>query len=162
MKLGLHTYSLNMHGIGQAWVGFTSPWPRQLSTFQLFDLMIDLDLEGVHLDDGVLERLEPTYLQEVGSAAREAGLYLEYNFSMDRGGFGVGVQNDLIGAITTARHLGADVVKVGMDIRRPRPFAASRFHPQSNGGAGACGRPADRGRAACRRPRHPVSRGEPL
>jgi sugar phosphate isomerase/epimerase len=130
MKLGLHTYSLNMHGIGQAWVGFTSPWPRQLSTFQLFDLMIDLDLEGVHLDDGVLERLEPTYLQEVGSAAREAGLYLEYNFSMDRGGFGVGVQNDLIGAITTARHLGADVVKVGMDIRRPRPFAASRFHPK--------------------------------
>jgi len=22
MKLGLHTYSLNMHGIGQAWAGF--------------------------------------------------------------------------------------------------------------------------------------------
>ena len=130
MKLGLHTYSLNMHGIGQAWTGFTSPWPRQLSTFQLFDLLIDLDLEGVHLDDGVLERLEPTFLQEVGSAAREAGLYLEYNFSMDLGEFGVGVQNDLTGAIATARHLGADIIKVGMDMRRPRPFAASRFHPE--------------------------------
>lgn len=130
MKLGLHTYSLNMHGIGQAWTGFTSPWPRQLSTFQLFDLILDLDLEGVHLDDGVLERLEPAYLEEVGSAARETGLYLEYNFSMDLGGFGVGVQNDLAGAITTARHLGADVIKVGMEIRRPRPVAASRFHPE--------------------------------
>jgi sugar phosphate isomerase/epimerase len=119
-----------MHGIGQAWTGFTSPWPRQLSTFQLFDPIADLDLEGVHLDDGVLETLDPGFLQEVGSAARDAGLYLEYNFSMDLGGFGVGIQNDLNGAIATAGYLGADIVKVGMDMRRPRPFAASRFHPQ--------------------------------
>ncbi len=54
MKLGLHTYSLNLHGIGQAWAGFELPWPRQLSTFELFDLVVDLDLEGIHLDDGVL------------------------------------------------------------------------------------------------------------
>ncbi|MFO7714801.1 sugar phosphate isomerase/epimerase family protein [Desulfosarcina sp.] len=130
MKLGLHTYSLNLHGIGQAWAGFTCPWPRQLSTFQLFDLLVDLDLEGVHLDDGVLESLEPEYLQEVGSAAKEAGLYLEYNFSMDRGGFGIGRQHDIETAIEIAGHLGADIVKVGMDLRRPRPVAASRFHPQ--------------------------------
>jgi sugar phosphate isomerase/epimerase len=130
MKLGLHTYSLNMHGIGQAWAGFTCPWPRQLSTFQLLELLVDLDLEGVHLDDGVLENLDSGFLREVGSAARNAGLYLEYNFSMDLGAFGVGVQNDLEGAIATAGHLGADIVKVGMDMRRPRPFAASRFHPK--------------------------------
>jgi hypothetical protein len=99
MKLGLHTYSLNMHGIGQAWAGFTCPWPRQLSTFQLLELLVDLDLEGVHLDDGVLENLDSGFLREVGSAARNAGLYLEYNFSMDLGAFGVGVQNDLEGAI---------------------------------------------------------------
>lgn len=130
MKLGLHTYSLNLHGIGQAWAGFSCPWPRQLSTFQLFDLLVDLDLEGVHLDDGVLERLEPGYLKEVGAAARNAGLYLEYNFSMDRGGFGIGIQHDLKAAIQTAGHLGADIVKVGMELRRPRPVAASRFHPR--------------------------------
>lgn len=129
MKLGLHTYSLNLHGIGQAWAGFVCPWPRRLSTFQLFDLLLELDLEGVHLDDGVLEDLDPGYLQEVGAAARTAGLYLEYNFSMDRGGFGIGIQHDLEGAIATARHLGADIVKVGMELRRPRPVAASRFHP---------------------------------
>ena len=130
MKLGLHTYSLNLHGIGQAWAGFTCPWPRQLSTFQLFDLLVDLDLEGVHLDDGVLEHLDAGFLQEVGAAAREAELYLEYNFSMDRGGFGIGLQHDLKAAIQTAGHLGADIVKVGMDLRRPRPVAASRFHPK--------------------------------
>jgi len=130
MKLGLHTYSLNMHGIGQAWAGFTCPWPRQLSTFQLFNLLVDLDLEGVHLDDGVLEYLDAGYLKEVGAAARDAGLYLEYNFSMDRGRFGIGIQHDLTAAIETARNLGADIVKVGMDLRRPRPVAASRFHPR--------------------------------
>ena len=129
MKLGLHTYSLNLHGIGQAWAGFTCPWPRQMSTFELFDLAVDLDLEGLHLDDGVLERLEPEFLEEVGAAAKQAGLYLEYNFSMDRGGFGIGIQHDLPQAIETARHLGADIVKVGMELDRPRPVAASRFHP---------------------------------
>jgi sugar phosphate isomerase/epimerase len=130
MKLGLHTYSLNLHGIGQAWAGFTCPWPRQLSTFELFDLIVDLDLEGVHLDDGVIEYLDAGYLKEVGAAARDAGLYLEYNFSMDRGRFGIGIQHDLTAAIETARDLGADIVKVGMDLRRPRPVAASRFHPR--------------------------------
>jgi sugar phosphate isomerase/epimerase len=130
LKLGLHTYSLNLHGIGQAWAGFTCPWPRQLSSFQLFDLLVDLDLEGVHLDDGVLERLDAGFLEEVGAAAREAELYLEYNFSMDRGGFGIGIQHDLKAAIETAGHLGADIVKVGMELRRPRPVAASRFHPE--------------------------------
>jgi sugar phosphate isomerase/epimerase len=129
MKLGLHTYSLNLHGIGQAWAGFTCPWPRQLSTFQLFDLLVDLDLEGVHLDDGVLERLDSGYLNELGAAAKAAGLYVEYNFSLDRGGFGIGVQHDFEEAIATAQNLGADIVKVSMDQRRPRPVAASRFHP---------------------------------
>ncbi len=44
MKLGLHTYSLNLHGIGQAWAGFKWPWPRQISTFELMDMILDLDL----------------------------------------------------------------------------------------------------------------------
>jgi 3-oxoisoapionate decarboxylase len=130
MKLGLHTYSLNMHGIGQAWAGFTCPWPRQLTAFQLLDLLIVLDLEGAHLDDGVLEYLDEGYLKEVGTSARDAGLYLEYNFSMDRGGFGIGIQHDLKAAIQTAGALGADIVKVSMELLRPRPVAASRFHPK--------------------------------
>ncbi|MDJ0784695.1 MAG: sugar phosphate isomerase/epimerase [Desulfosarcinaceae bacterium] len=130
MKLGLHTYSLNLHGIGQAWADFRLPWPRQLSSFALLDRLVSWGLEGVHLDDGVLESLEPAFLKEVGAAAAERDLYVEYNFSMDFGGFGIGIQHDLDEAIETARHLGADVVKVSMDLRRPRPVAASRFHPQ--------------------------------
>lgn len=130
MQLGLHTYSLYVHGIGQAWTDFKLPWPRQLSTFELFDLAVKLGLEGLHLDDGVLENLERPFLEEVSSAAVEKGLYLEYNFTMDVGEFGVGIQHDLADAIETANTLGADVLKMSMDIRRPRPVAASRFHPE--------------------------------
>lgn len=129
MKLGLHTYSLNLHGIGQAWAGFKLPWPRQLSSFELLDRLVEWGLEGVHLDDGVLESLQPDFLRQVGAAAAERDLYVEYNFSMDFGGFGIGIQHNLDAAIDTAFHLGADVVKVSMDLCRPRPVAASRFHP---------------------------------
>ena len=131
MHLGLHTYSLNHHGIGQAWAGESGvPWPRQLSTFQLMDLIVDLGLEGLHLDDGALETLETPFLREVAAAARERNLYLEYNFTLDLGGFGIGIQHDLTEAIETAHAMGADVVKMSMDLRRPRPVAGSRFHPE--------------------------------
>jgi sugar phosphate isomerase/epimerase len=129
MLLGLHTYSLYLHGIGQAWADFKLPWPRQLTTFELFDLAVDLGLDGLHLDDGVLESLDPAYLKEACAAAIEHDLYLEYNFSMDMGGMGIGIQHDLDEAIATAAALGADIVKVSMDLVRPRPVSASRFHP---------------------------------
>lgn len=130
MLLGLHTYSFYLHGIGQAWADFKLPWPRQMSTFELFDEGVKLGLDGFHLDDGVLETLEPSYLNDVRNAARERGLYLEYNFSMDMGGMGIGIQHDLDEAIATAENLGSDIVKVSMDLVRPRPLAASRFHPR--------------------------------
>jgi sugar phosphate isomerase/epimerase len=104
-----------------------------MSTFELFDETVRLGLDGLHLDDGVLENLDGSYLQEVGAAARERGLYLEYNFSMDLAGRGIGIQHDLDEAIATARALGADIVKVGMDLKRPRPVSASRFHPDVMG-----------------------------
>jgi sugar phosphate isomerase/epimerase len=129
MLLGLHTYSLYLHGVGQAWADFKLPWPRQLTTFELFDEAVHLGLDGLHLDDGVLESLDTAYLQEVNAAAGERGLYLEYNFSMDMGGRGIGIQHDLDEALATATALGADIVKVSMDLKRPRPVSASRFHP---------------------------------
>ena len=129
MLLGLHTYSLYLHGVGQAWADFKLPWPRQLTTFELFDEAVHLGLDGLHLDDGVLESLDTAYLREVNAAAGERDLYLEYNFSMDMGGMGIGIQHDLDEAIATAAALGADIVKVSMDLKRPRPVSASRFHP---------------------------------
>lgn len=130
MRLGLHTYSLYLHGIGQAWAGFELPWERQLTTFDLFDLGVELGLDGFHLDDGVLESLDRSYLEEVGAAAAERDLFLEYNMSLDLGQFGIGIQHDVEEGIRTAHAMGADIVKVGMEIPRPRPRAGSRFHPR--------------------------------
>ncbi|MCD4719632.1 MAG: sugar phosphate isomerase/epimerase [Desulfobacula sp.] len=130
MLLGLHTYSLYLHGIGQAWAGFKLPWERQLSTFHLLDLGIELGLDGFHLDDGVLENLESSFLREVGASAKKHNLYLEYNMSLDLGNFGIGIQHNLKDGLTTAQAIGADVVKVSMDLPRPRPRAGSRFHPE--------------------------------
>ncbi|MCP4020493.1 MAG: TIM barrel protein [Desulfobacteraceae bacterium] len=130
MKLGLHTYSLYLHGIGQAWAGFKLPWERQLSTFELFELGIELGLDGFHLDDGVLETLDPDYLSKVGAAAKEKNLYIEYNMTLDLGKFGIGIQHDIGEGLQTAHALGADVVKISMEIPRPRPRAGSRFHPK--------------------------------
>jgi sugar phosphate isomerase/epimerase len=130
MKLGLQTYSLYLHGIGQDWAGFKLPWPRQISTFQLFDLGVELGLEGFHLDDGCLESLERSFLEEVAAAAAERGLYLEYNMSLDLCDQGIGKYHDLKEAVEFCQALGADTCKVGMDIIRPRPRSASRFHPQ--------------------------------
>ena len=128
MKLGLHTYSLYLHGIGQNWAGFKLPWERELSTFELLELGVELGLDGFHLDDGVLESLDPSFLSEVKAAARSHDLFLEYNMSLDLGGFGIGIQHDIQAGVHTAHALGADVVKVGMEIPRPRPRAGSRFH----------------------------------
>ena len=130
MKLGLHTYSLYLHGIGQEWASFELPWPRQLSTFELFDLGVELGLEGFHLDDGCLENLERSFLEEVGAAAAERSLYIEYNLSLDLCNQGIGKHQTLKEAVETCQALGADTFKVGMDLIRPKPVSASRFHPQ--------------------------------
>jgi sugar phosphate isomerase/epimerase len=130
MLLGLHTYSLYLHGIGQAWAGFKLPWERQLSTFELFDLGIEMGLDGFHLDDGVLENLDSQFLKEVAMSAKEKHLYLEYNMSLDLGNLGIGIQHDLKDGLNTTHALGADVLKISMDLPRPRPRAGSRFHPK--------------------------------
>lgn len=129
MLLGLHTYSLYHHGVGQAWADFKLPWPRQLTTFQILDLAASLGLDGLHLDDGALESLERPFLEETAAAAREMNLYLEYNFSLDLGGAGIGLQHDLFEAMETALTVGADIVKMSLDLKRPRPVTGSRFHP---------------------------------
>jgi len=130
MLLGLHTYSLYLHGIGQTWAGFKLPWKRQITTFELFDLGVELGLDGFHIDDGVLENLEPSFVKEVGAAAKEKNLYLEYNMSMDLGNIDTGIQHDLKEGLKTALDLGADVIKVGMDIARPKPRTGRKFDPR--------------------------------
>jgi len=50
--------------------------------------------------------------------------------SMDLGNIDTGIQHDLKDGLNTALDLGADVMKVGMDIARPRPRTGRKFDPR--------------------------------
>jgi sugar phosphate isomerase/epimerase len=135
MRLGMHTYSLYHHGVAEDWAGFTLPWKRQMSCFEMMDYIHALGLEGLHLDAKTLDRnyhknaLDRAYLGEVKAHAEELGLYLEFNFAMKSEHYDASVQFDINDGIAIAHAIGADVAKIGMNINRPRPVAASRFHP---------------------------------
>ncbi len=130
MKLGIHTYSLYHHGIAEDWAGFRLPWPRQMDVWQLMDYVVELGLEGIHLDDKAFGSLDEAHLHNVRDYAAERNLYLEYNFAMPSRKYDANVQHTIEEGIGIAKAIGADVAKLGMNLSRPRPVAASKFHPE--------------------------------
>jgi sugar phosphate isomerase/epimerase len=130
MRLGMHTYSLYHHGVAEDWAGFQLPWPRQMNIWQMMDYMVELGLEGLHLDDKAFESMDVAHFNKVREYARTRNLYLEYNFAMPSNMYDSSVQHDIEEGIGIARAVGADVAKIGMNLTRPHPVAASKFHPQ--------------------------------
>jgi sugar phosphate isomerase/epimerase len=129
VKLGFHTYGFYLHGIGQLWGGLKLPWQSQMDLWQLMDYCADIGLEGLHLDDAALESLDTAYLHRVRDKAREMNFYLEYNFSMNAD-YDPTLNHTVEEGLIIADHLGADLGKISVDVRRPRPLAASKFHPK--------------------------------
>ena len=129
MLLGLHTYSFHLHGMGQNWGGYELSWPRTMDVFQLMDEAVRMGLEGLHLTAADCESTEDAQLKKIREAAKERGLYLEYNFSLDEK-YDPRLTNTLEQGIAIAEKLGADVGKISMDLKRPRPLCASRHHPE--------------------------------
>jgi sugar phosphate isomerase/epimerase len=130
MRLGMHTYSLYHHGIAEDWAGFQLPWPRQMDIWQLMDYMVEIGLEGLHLDDKAFDSLDEAHFSKVREYAAERNLYLEYNFALPSKKYDSSVQHDIEEGIAVARAIGADVAKIGMNLSRPQPVAASKFHPE--------------------------------
>jgi 3-oxoisoapionate decarboxylase len=130
MRLGMHTYSLYHHGIAEDWAGFRLPWPRQMDIWQLMDYMVELGLEGIHLDDKAFDAMDEAYFSRVRDYARARNLYLEYNFALLSKKYDSSVQHEIEQGIGIAAAIGADVAKIGMNLSRPQPVAASKFHPQ--------------------------------
>ena len=130
MRLGMHTYSLYHHGVAEDWAGFKLPWPRQMDIFQMMDYMVELGLEGLHLDDKAFESMDDAHFKAVREYARARDLYLEYNFALPSDKYDASVQHDIEDGIAIAKSIGADVAKIGMNLTRPHPVAASRFHPE--------------------------------
>ncbi len=130
MRLGMHTYSLYHHGVAEDWAGFKLPWPRQMDIWQLMDYMVELSLEGLHLDDKALDAMDEGHFSKVRDYARESNLYLEYNFALPSKKYDSSVQHEVKEGIAIASAIGADVAKIGMNLTRPHPVAASKFHPE--------------------------------
>ena len=83
MKLGLHTYTLHLWGFGQNWMIKSEPRPKVINLIQLMDKAVEWGLDGLHITGCDLESKDDKRLEEVGRAAEERNLYLEYNFSLN-------------------------------------------------------------------------------
>ncbi len=128
MKLGLHTYTLHLWGLGQNWGFVGEPRPKEMNLMQLMDKAVDWGLDGLHITGCDLERKDDKRLKEVRAAAEDRGLYLEYNFSLNEE-FDPRLTDSIKDGIRIAEKLGSDNAKISLDIRRPRPLYGSCFHP---------------------------------
>lgn len=129
MKLGLHTYTLHLWGLGQNWGIKADPRPKAMSLIQLMDKSREWGLDGLHITGCDLETKDDRRLEEVKNAARARGLYLEYNFSLDEE-FDPRLTDTVADGITITEKIGGDLAKLSLDVRRPRPLYGSCFHPQ--------------------------------
>jgi len=129
MKLGLHTYTLHLWGLGQNWGIQADPRPKRMNLIQLMDRAEEWGLDGLHITGCDLETKDDARLEEVRQAALSHNLYLEYNFSRNEE-FDPRLTDTLEQGILIAQKIGADLGKLSLDIRRPRPLYGSCFHPQ--------------------------------
>ncbi len=129
MKLGMHTYTLHLWGLGQNWGIVADPRPKTMTLLQLMDKAVEWGLDGLHITGCDLETKDDARLAAVREAAQAHGLYLEYNFSRDEE-FDPRLTDRVEDGIRIAERLGADLAKLSLDIRRPRPLYGSRFHPE--------------------------------
>ncbi|WP_022667055.1 sugar phosphate isomerase/epimerase family protein [Desulfospira joergensenii] len=129
MKLGLHTYTLHLWGLGQNWGIRADPRPKEIDLFRLMDLAVEWGLDGLHITGCDLETKDDARLEQVRKAAKNHNLYLEYNFSRDEE-FDPRLTDKLADGIGIAEKIGAALAKLSLDIRRPRPLYGSCFHPE--------------------------------
>ena len=129
MKLGLHTYTLHLWGLGENYAKEYSPRPKAMTLMQLMDNAVEWGLDGLHITGCDLESKDEQRLLEVREAMQAHSLYVEYNFSLNSE-FDPRINDSIADGIKIAAALGGDIAKVSLDVRRPRPLYGSCFHPQ--------------------------------
>lgn len=128
MKLGMHTYTLHLNGLGQNW-GFVGEQREQrINIFQLMDLAVEWKLDGLHVTNCDLVDHDPENLARIKQAAEDHGLYMEFNCSLDEE-FDPRLNETFESACLVSEAIGADLVKFSLDIRRPTPLYGSCMHP---------------------------------
>lgn len=135
LRLGMHTYTLHFFGLGESW-GFGKDYyfEQTLSLYELMDLAEEWQLDGLQItkvDLLTTETQDPfseENLKKVGQAAKEHGLFLEFNSSFQAGSDSR-VNCTVEEALKIGHFLGAELVKFSLDIRRPRELYGSCMHP---------------------------------
>ncbi len=90
----------------------------------MIDYAVTVGLDGLHMTPVDCESTDAAQLRKIRDAAQDRGLYLEYNFSLNEE-FDPRMNHTIEEGIRVAKALGADIAKISMDIRRPRPLAAT-------------------------------------
>ena len=107
-------------------MGFKPPWPRQMDIFDLLNKVVELGLDGVHLDAAAIGPMDLPHLKKVRRTVEEKGLYIEFNWGLPKAGADQRLQFELLTGIELTRQLGADLGKLSLNIIRPRPVMASK------------------------------------
>ena len=129
MKLGMHTYTLHLSGLGESW-GHDGDYAyeKSIDLMKLMDLAVEWGLDGLHVTNVDLESRDPAHLADIKAAADAHDLYLEYNVSFNAP-CDPRVNSTVKDALLTAKAIGADLVKYSLDIVRPRPLYGTCYHP---------------------------------
>ncbi len=111
-------------------MGFKPAWSRQMDIFGLLDKVVELGLEGVHLDMAAIGSIEKKHLNDIKHALEDKELYIEFNWGMPNIGGDKRLQFDLNDGIEIAHQLGADIGKISLNLDRKRPVMASKDSPE--------------------------------
>lgn len=131
LELFMHTYSLHFWGFGSMWGIDGYVFPKAFTLYELMDKAVEWELDGLHVTKADLEDISPEHLAEVKAEADKRGLLLDFNASFNDIDPRLNVTIEQ--AIDIARGIGSNIVKWGLDIKRPRKLYGSRFCPEVMG-----------------------------
>lgn len=135
LRLGMHTYTLHFFGLGESW-GFGKDYyfEQTMSLYELMDKAVEWELDGLQITkvDLLTTAKEDPFgadnLKKVAQAAKEHGLFLEFNSSFHAGSDSR-VNCTAKEALQIGHYLDAELVKFSLDIIRPRELYGSCMHP---------------------------------
>lgn len=92
LRLGMHTYTLHFFGLGESW-GFGKDYyfEQTMSLYELMDKAVKWELDGLQITKVDLlttaekDPFGTENLKKVAQAAKEHGLFLEFNSSFQAG-----------------------------------------------------------------------------
>ena len=135
LRLGMHTYTLHFFGLGESW-GFGKDYyfEQTMSLYELMDKAVKCELDGLQITKVDLlttaekDPFGTENLKKVAQAAKEHGLFLEFNSSFQAGSDSR-VNCTAEEALRIGHDLDAELVKFSLDIIRPRELYGSCMHP---------------------------------